>query len=217
MNGVHDMGGMHGLGPIDPLPKEPLFHHDWESRVLAMNIASPTRSNIDAGRHQRELIPGPEYLAMTYYEKWFRGLSERLISRGFATAEELASGHTVSGTPPATPHLKPDGVTAAMTRPGSYVREVTNAPLFAQGDRVRCLNLNPTGHTRLPRYVRGCVGEIETWHGAHVYPDSHAHDAGEDPRHLYGVRFSARELWGPDAHPRDSVRLDLWEPYLERA
>ena len=217
MNGVHDMGGMHGLGPIGPLPTEPLFHHDWESRVLAMNIASPTRSNIDAGRHQRELIPGPEYLAMTYYEKWFRGLSERLMLQGFATAEELASGHAAPGTSRAAPHLKPDSVAAAMTRPGSYVREVSNPPLFAPGDRVRALNLNPTGHTRLPRYARGRWGEIVSWYGAHVYPDSHAHDRGETPHHLYCVSFSARELWGPDAPARDSVRLDLWEPYLERA
>ena len=217
MNSVHDMGGMHGLGPISPLPAEPLFHHDWESRVLAMNIASPTRSNIDAGRHQRELIPGPEYLAMTYYEKWFRGLSERLMLQGFATAEELASGHAAPGAARATPRLLPDGVPAAMTRPGSYVREVSNPPLFAPGDRVRALNLNPTGHTRLPRYARGRWGEIVSWYGAHVYPDSHAHDRGETPHHLYCVSFSARELWGPDAPARDSVRLDLWEPYLERA
>ena len=60
MNGVHDMGGMHGMGPIVPEAEGPVFHHAWEGRVHAMTLASPTRGNIDAGRHQRELIPGPE-------------------------------------------------------------------------------------------------------------------------------------------------------------
>ena len=66
MNGVHDMGGMQGLGDIEPEPEGQAFHHDWEGRVHAMSLASPTRSNIDAGRHQRERIPGPEYLRMSY-------------------------------------------------------------------------------------------------------------------------------------------------------
>ena len=68
-----------------------------------------------------------------------------------------------------------------------------------------------------PRYVRGRVGVIERLHGAHVFPDTHAHGRGEDPHPLYSVSFGAQELWGPDAQARDSVRLDLWEPYLERA
>jgi nitrile hydratase len=108
-------------------------------------------------------------------------------------------------------------VATALTRRGSYAREAAAAPLFAPGDRVRCRNLHPTGHTRLPRYVRGHVGEVIHWHGAHVFPDAHAHGRGEDPRHLYTVRFSARELWGETANPRDTVHLDLSEPYLERA
>jgi nitrile hydratase len=216
VNGVHDMGGMANLGPIVSEPDEPVFHHAWESRVHAMTVASPTRGNIDAGRHQRELIPGPEYLAMTYYEKWFRSLSELLLKHGLVTPAELASGRADPEAPKATPRLVAAAVTAALTAPGSYVRDAA-APKFAIGDKVRARNLNPPGHTRLPRYVRGHVGVVSALHGAHVFPDAHAHGQGEDPRPLYTVSFAATELWGPDANPRDSVSLDLWEPYLERA
>jgi len=217
MNGVHDMGGMHGLGPIAPEADEPVFHAAWERRVHALVIASPTRGNIDAGRHRRELIPGPDYLRMTYYERWFAALCAMLLQGGAVTAEELASGVADPAAPKGTPRLAPDQVVPALSRSGSYLRDTAAAPAFSAGDRVRARNRHPTGHTRLPRYVRGRTGMIERCHGAHVFPDSHAHGGGEDPRPLYTVRFSASELWGPDAAARDSVSLDLWEPYLERA
>jgi len=216
VNGVHDMGGMQNLGAMVPEPEGSPFHADWEGRVHAMTVASPTRGNIDAGRHQREKIPGPEYLAMSYYEKWFRSLSELLVLRGLATRDELATGKAAPGAK-ATPYLLAEAVEPSLTRRGSYVRDVNAAPLFAPGDAVRARNLNPDGHTRLPRYARGRIGVVVAAHGAHVFPDSNAHGKGEDPHPLYTVRFTARELWGEAANPRDSVSLDLWEPYLERA
>ena len=217
MNGVHDMGGMHGLGPVAPEADEPVFHAAWEGRVLSLVIASPTRGNIDAGRHQRELIPGPDYLRMSYYEKWFAGLCAMLLDKGIVTPEELAAGRADPAAPKATPRLAADAVSAALSRQGSYERETTARPRFKPGDRVRTRNLHPRGHTRLPRYVRGREGVIERLHGVHVFPDSNAHGLGEAPRPLYLVRFAARELWGPDAPGGDSVSLDLWEPYLEPA
>jgi nitrile hydratase len=216
MNGVHDMGGMENLGPLVPEPEGTAFHETWEGRVHAMSVASPTRSNIDAGRHQREKIPGPEYLAMSYYEKWFRGLTELLVAHGFATWAEIGQGKAEPGFRPATPLLRAEEVAPRFMRRGSYVREGA-APAFAVGDAVRARDLNPHGHTRLPRYARGREGVVVALHGAHVFPDSHVHGQGEDPRPLYTVRFAARELWGDAANPRDSVCLDLWEPYLERA
>lgn len=216
MNGVHDMGGMHGLGPIQTEADEPVFHHGWEGRVHALTMASPTRANIDAGRHQRELIPGPEHLAMTYYEKWFRSLSELLVKHGLLTPEEIGRGRAEPG-PKGTPRFTGAEVPEIMARPASYLREAAAPPRFRIGEPVRCRNLNPTGHTRLPRYVRGRVGEVTAWHGPHVFPDANARGDGEDPRHLYTVRFRAWELWGEAANPRDSVSLDLWEPYLEQA
>ena len=218
MNGVHDMGGMHGLGPVDPEGEAaPVFHHRWEARTHAMVLASPTRGNIDVGRHRREKIPGPDYLRMTYYEKWLEGLCGLLMEQGLVGAEELATGRADPAAAKAEPRLNAAATPAAMRRAGSYVREAATPPAFAVGDAVRALNLHPAGHTRLPRYVRGRAGVIVIHHGAHVFPDSNAHDKGEDPRHLYTVSFTAQDLWGPDARAGDSVRLDLWEPYLERA
>jgi nitrile hydratase beta subunit len=216
VNGVHDMGGMENLGAVAPKADEPVFHHPWEGRVHALSVASPTRSNIDQGRHQREKIPGPEYLAMSYYEKWFRGLSQLLVKHGFVTPAEMATGRAASGAATALPLLSAEDVTPRFTRRGSYLRE-GGPPAFTEGDAVRARNLNPHGHTRLPRYVRGRQGVIVARRGVHVFPDSHAHGKGEDPHPLYTVRFAARELWGEAANPRDSVCLDLWEPYLERA
>lgn len=216
MNGVHDLGGMANMGPVAPEPGEPVFHHPWEGRVHALSVASPTRRNIDEGRHQRELIPGPAHLAMTYYEKWFAGLCDLLVKYGYATREEIAAGRAAPGSAKETPVLSADMVSARLSRRGSYLREAA-APAFAVGDRVRARNLNPPGHTRLPRYARGHLGVITASHGPHVFPDRHAHGHGEDPQPLYTVRFTAQELWGEAANPKDSVSLDLWEPYLERA
>ena len=216
MNGVHDLGGMENMGPVAPETDEPVFHQRWESRVHALVVASPTRRNIDEGRHQRELIPGPKYLTMSYYEKWFTGLCDLLVKYGYATRDEIAAGEAMPGFKPETPVLTADVVSERLGRRGSYVRDAA-PPRFALGDRVRAKNLNPHGHTRLPRYARGHVGVIVASHGAHVFPDSHAHGRGEDPQPLYTVRFTARELWGEAANPKDSVSLDLWEPYLERA
>lgn len=211
------MGGQHRLGSIVPEPEDPPFHAAWESRAHAMVIAAPTRGNIDAGRHQRERIPGATYLAMTYYERWFEGLRQMLLAGGFVSPEELTTAIADPAAPKASPRLTSAEVPTTLARAGFYLRSIAALPAFAVGDGVRARNLNPTGHTRLPRYARGRIGLVIHYHGAHVFPDRHAHGGGEDPQHLYTVRFSARELWGPDASPRDTVSLDLWEPYLERS
>ena len=208
MNGVHDMGGMHGLGPVAPDPAEPLFHAEWERRVLAMTLAMGAwgRWNIDASRHARESIQGDRYLAMTYYERWFEGLTKLIAASGLADE-----------TAPAGSPLTPDRVSVVTKHRSPYTRPETTPAAFAVGDRVRAKTINPLGHTRLPRYARGRVGVIASDHGVHVFPDSNAHGKGEDPRRLYGVRFTARELWGEAASDRDTVSLDLWEPYLDPA
>ena len=100
---------------------------------------------------------------------------------------------------------------------GIFTRTVETPPLFATGQRVRARNINPTGHTRLPRYVRGKVGVVQIHHGGHVFPDTNAHLQGEAPQHLYTVAFSMRELWGPEASARDEICVDLWESYLDPA
>jgi nitrile hydratase len=207
MNGVHDMGGMEGLGPLEIEPDEPVFHAPWEARVLALTLAVGAwgRWNIDASRHARERIPGPDYLAMTYYEKWLAGLTRLIEDSGLAAGDEVR-----------TPRLRAADVPAVLARGGLASRDVAGPGRFKVGEIVRARNLNPSGHTRLPRYARGHVGVIERDHGVHVLPDSNAHFRGENPEHLYGVRFTAAELWG-ETPGRDSVHLDLWDSYLDPA
>lgn len=215
MNGVHDMGGLENLGPLVPDTLAPAFHAAWQARAFAMVLASPSSGNIDAGRHARERIPGAEYLAMSYFERWFAGLCIELLEADLVTTTELATGRPAPSAALSTPRLSPEHVKPIFTRAGSFIRERAEPPQFAAGTQVRARDLNPHGHTRLPRYVRGRIGVVEQWHGAHVFPDSHAHGLGEDPQHLYGVRFAAQALWGAEADPRSSVRLDIWEPCLE--
>lgn len=219
MNGVHDMGGMHEMGPVTPEADEPVFHEPWEGRVLALNRATAAlgKWNIDASRHSIERIRPADYLRMTYYEKWLAGLITRLEESGLVTSAELQSGRPAPGATKATPPLTAGGVAAATGERGWFERPVNTPPRFAVGQQVRAKKINPTGHTRLPRYARGNVGVVDRVHGAHVFPDSNAHFRGESPQYLYSVRFSARELWGEAASSRDAVYIDLWDDYLEPA
>jgi nitrile hydratase len=108
-------------------------------------------------------------------------------------------------------------VPGAVATGGSTRVNAAVAPRFRKGDAVRTLMLNPPTHIRLPRYVRGKLGEIETDHGVFVFPDTSAHGMGEKPQHVYTVRFSAREVFGPGAGPLDSIHVDLWDDYLAPA
>jgi len=173
--------------------------------------------NIDASRHQRELIPPAEYLRMSYYEKWYGGLVELMVNKGLVTREEVASGRASAAAAKVQPALTADRV-LRLTAIGSPAnRETRTAPRFKVGDAIRARNIHPQGHTRLPRYARAKHGTINLVHGAFVFPDSNAAFQGENPQHLYSVRFAAQELWGDQAASRDAVYIDLWESYLEPA
>jgi nitrile hydratase len=217
MNGVHDMGGMHGFGPVKPEADEPVFHEPWEGRVLAIRRAAGAwrRWNIDSGRHSIETLPPADYLRFSYYEKWLASAIKLLLGAGLITQRELETGRRDPAIPVASPPLTADKVMPAILAGGPTARPTDARPRFATGELVRARNLNPAGHTRLPRYVRGRQGTIECHHGAHVFPDSNARSDGENPQFLYTVRFAARELWGDAANAADAVYVDLWEDYLE--
>ena len=217
MNGVHDMGGMEGLGAIQPEPNEPVFHERWEARMhaLAFAIGAWRKWNIDASRHARERIPAVDYLRMTYYEKWLAALVEQMIAAGLVTRAEVESGNPATESTKATPPLAAEMVPGLLAKGGAVNRTVPEAPRFNTGQTVRTRKIHPKGHTRLPRYDRGKQGVIERVHGAHVFPDSNAHFLGEAPQHLYSVRIEARELWGEAAGNREAVYLDLWDNYLD--
>jgi nitrile hydratase beta subunit len=216
MNGVHDMGGMHGMGPIQEEKNEPVFHERWEGRAYGLLFAMGSfgKWTLDALRHQIELIPPAEYLRMRYYEKWIAALVELMVKTDLVTRAEVESGKPAQGSPKMSPALTAD-IVPAMVAYGEPASHMQATPRFQTGQRVRTRNMHPVGHTRLPRYARGKLGTIDRDHGVFVFPDTNAHFLGEKPQHVYSVRFSARELWGEQGALHDSVYVDLWDDYLE--
>lgn len=214
MNGIHDCGGMMGFGPVVDEADEPVFHAPWEARMFALTSAMGDVGGwtLDEDRSAIESMHPLHYLATSYYEHWLHGLETLLVRQGLAAAAEIASGRMVAEPRPVTP-TPPGSVWGLIIAPSSYRRDVDNAPRFKAGDTVCARSLHPSGHTRLPRYLRGHAGTIVSHHGAHVFPDSNAAGQGENPQHLYTVRFTAAELWGSTT--RDAIHADLWEPYLE--
>ena len=191
MNGVHDLGGQHGHGPVVVEPDEPVFHEPWEGRVYALMSLVRRRGlfNLDEMRRAIETMPPADYLGSSYYQRWLDALERLLREKGVA-----------------------DGPAPALPPP---VEAPPANPRFKVGDRVRTRQFNPHHHTRLPRYARGRSGVIELVHGPYQLPDRRAHGEGSVWQPVYTVRFGARELWGEDGHARDSVAIDLWEEYLE--
>jgi nitrile hydratase beta subunit len=221
MNGAHDLGGMHGCGPIDAEPEatEPVFHAAWERRVLALTVAAGWLGqwSLDMTRHARERQLPVEYLRHSYYENWLVGLEKLLVERGLLTGGELATGKSdgLALLEIRERAIAGDRVRAVLAK-GSPTEMATKLkPCFKPGDRVRAINRHPIGHTREPRYVRGRTGAIHAHHGAHVFPDRSA-EGTREARHLYSVRFEAAELWG-ESTGNGAVYVDLWEDYLEPA
>ena len=216
MNSVHDMGGMHGFGPVEPEENEPVFHAAWEGRVLAMQRALGYTGTwtIDSSRAAQEGLPPQVYLSVSYYKRWALGLERLAIEHGLATAEELAAGHALEPARKLKRTLSAAEVDKVMTR-GTYSRPAPAPARFKPGDRVRAKNIHPETHTRLPRYARGHVGTIESVRGCHVFPDTVTTGRGEDPQWLYTVVFDGRELWGETYDPTVRISVEAWEPYLE--
>ncbi len=222
MHGIHDLGGMHGFGPINPEPEstEPVFHHPWEARVYAItrSLALLKLWNIDMSRHARERQNPIDYLRNSYYESWLAGLSTQLLESELLTPDELASGRPNSPAPKTLRDnaLRPEQIPNLPLAGPDYNRPAQTPPRFQPGDAVRARNQRVPGHTRQPRYTLGRTGTIHENYGAHIYPDLSAQGL-DQPSHLYSVRFTARELWGDSADPASTVYLDLFEDYLEPA
>jgi nitrile hydratase len=192
------MGGMEGFGRVIRETNEPVFHHPWERRIwtLAIALVAGPLGNIDEFRHAIERIPPSDYLTFSYYERWLHAVEGLYAEKGMSVGEsELVPVKTV----------------------GPSVSNQTAPQKFAVGDQVRARVIHQSGHTRLPRYVRGRHGRVVRDLGENVFPDTNAHHAGEHRQQLYTVEFSARELFGLELNPRDTVRLDLWADYLERS
>ncbi len=218
MNGGQDLGGMQGFGPVIEEANEPHFHADWEARVMAMVVAlgAAGQWNIDQSRHARETLSPGDYLTFPYYHIWLEGVQKLMLERGMVVEDELRDGRQSVDPVSVKRVLAVEDVNAVLMAGGPANRPEGHAAGFSVGDSVRTININPTGHTRLPRYARGKRGTVSAVLGYHVFPDSSGNGSGEDPQWLYQVRFAATELWGAQASLRDIVTLDLWEPHFEQ-
>lgn len=218
MNGIHDLGGMQGFGPIEREEHEPVFHAPWEGRVCAMMRAGLRLGlyNLDEFRWALERMDPARYLAAQYFEKWLSAIERLYTEKGVITRDDLDARvehprplSSRTGTPPDMGRvLNPAPSTARHT--------AAAPPRFHAGDHVVAKNIHPRTHTRLPRYVRGKRGVVDRVHGAYVLPDRSALGGPSDLEPVYSVRFDAQELWGAGAAPRDRVYIDLWESYLDK-
>lgn len=222
MDGIHDLGGKHGFGTVEPECDEPVFHHRWEARVFAMMRASVRAGvirNADQFRHAIERIDPGAYLTHGYYGRWLGGIETLLREAGTVSDAELRERIAALGGDPeaaaaARPRSQPEVIAYESVAAGSR-RDPARPPRFATGERVVTLRYPKSGHTRLPAYARGRTGTVIAGHGGWVFPDSNAHGYGEQPQHLYTVEFAGESLWGGEAEPGTSVTLDLFEDYLE--
>jgi nitrile hydratase beta subunit len=218
VDGIHDMGGMQGFGRVIPLHPGGPFAQPWEGKAFALGLLAIRASgtNLHAFRHAINRVPPAAYLS-GYYDRWLLGAQNLLADSGIVSDDEVRaraarlSGHDAEEPSPPEPH-KPD---MASGGPGN-LRSLETPPAFTVGDCVRTRDLDPAGHTRLPRYVRRRTGTVTAILPAQVFPDSAAHFVGEDPQHVYAVEFASDELWGPGAEPF-SLTIDLYESYLEPA
>lgn len=222
MNGIHDLGGMHGFGPVVPKADEPVFHEAWEGLVFA--IVQTTRGlglyNVDEFRHAIERMEPVHYLEASYYERWLTSAETNLIEKGIVTRREIDERMGLLRARPETPspiRENPDVRTRARAgQPHDWPpRFDSRGQRFAVGDAVTVRNLNPAGHTRVPRYVRGKRGVVAAVRGLQSLPDARAHGQDAPPESVYSVRFDARELWGDAADAAQTLSIDLWESYLE--
>ena len=206
VDGVHDLGGKIGFGPVDRTAAEPAFHEPWEGRVFGLATGSMVAGlfGTPSFRHGIERMDGVHYLTSSYFEHWLTGLGTLLVETGTCSPDELVAG---TGSFPLSRPVHPDPVLFAGPAQAR----------FAVGDDVRVLDRHPTGHTRCPDYVRSHVGVVIRVDAPTNVPDLEAHQAVLVTEPTYGVRFACRELWGADAGPGESVTVDLYDRYLERA
>jgi nitrile hydratase beta subunit len=206
VDGIHDLGGMQGLGPVAHSPAEPVFHHRWQAvaRVLMEVVAGAAEASGGEFRHSIERMEPGHYLTSDYYEHWLTAAATLAVEHGLVTHADLEA-RAGGRFPLSGPVLAPPVVDAG---PG------LDQPRFAVGDRVRVREWHPPGHTRCPRYIRGKAGTVARVDGTHSVPDIEAHGTVRRYEPTYSIRFDADELWR-DGQGDVSVHVDLWDSYLE--
>jgi nitrile hydratase beta subunit len=223
MDGIHDLGGMHGFGEVEREENEPPFHARWEAIVVASFRATRGAGlfNIDEFRHAIERMDPADYLTLSHWARWLDGLVRLLTEKSIIDRADIdARSEILTDHPDTTPPASPPSEKITMPKnpaPATSFRDSTAPPRFKIGDPVLTKVDHRRGHTRLPRYARGRRGVVAAQRGVNVFPDTNAHGLGEHPQHLYSVCFTAIELWGPAAEPNQVVHIDLWESYLQPA
>jgi nitrile hydratase subunit beta len=216
MDGVHDLGGREGFGPIAGKADEKVIHADWEIRDFAIkqSAAAGQSWTIDWFRHCRELTDPIDYLTRPYYDQWLTTLVAQLIDEGYLTLDEVKTGAAAFTPKPSVPPQSAEAARGFVKWPRRFAVSVNAPPRFAIGERVRCRLDGGSGHTRLPQYVRGRAGTVDAHHGGHALPDAGAHGEHRG-EHLYTVGFASADLWPEARGTADRVFVDLWESYLE--
>lgn len=214
MDGTHDLGGRQGFGPVPVETGDEPFHYDWEWRMWALARAGIAHGiTIDWFRHGLERMVPKDYLSFRYFEKWCTNYLMLLIDNRAVTIDEVLSGHVEKPDTPAPAKSLHDVLQGNRSGCVNFATASDTPPRFAVGDVVTTKRLMPADHTRLPGYARDAKGTVIVWHGAHALADKGAQGIHEGD-HLYTVSFTARELWGEEANPRDTVMLELWECYF---
>jgi nitrile hydratase subunit beta len=226
MNGVHDLGGTDGMGPVVVPENEPVWRAEWEKAAFAL-FSTNFRAGlfgVDAFRYGIERMAPAEYLTTPYYEHWVHTAEHYASKAGVIDEAELDARtqyyleHPDEPLPDRKDPELMEFVELAVKHGAPARRESDKAPAFAVGDRVTVVADSPKGHTRKARYVRGRTGVIEMAHGTFIYPDSAGNGGGDAPEHVYTVKFTNAELWGADyAEPNGVVYFDVWEPYIVHA
>ena len=204
MDGIHDLGGKQGFGPVRHSPDARAFHAPWEVRVNALYGLAVRLGifNMDEYRHAIERMEPRHYLSAGYYERTLTSLATLCVEKGVMTREELE--RRAGGLFP----LAPPGAPGRSNR--------TEREAFAVGDRVHVRADHVPGHVRMPAYIRGKSGVVVGVSPAYPFPDAHAHGVEADDEPTYDVRFSSSELW-PDSADAAFVHVGVFESYLERA
>ena len=226
MDGIHDLGGKQGFGEVALDAENISLPEHWQGFVFALVntlMRVGVAANIDHFRHAVERIDPAAYLSDGYYGRWLGAAETLLIEGGVVDQTDIDRRvNELSGEQPpacaARPRPLPDKFPAQDSESElapTAEREVDRAARFNVGDRVTTVRNGSSGHTRLPGYARGSVGEVVTVHNAWVFPDTHAHTGNEAPQYLYTVRFEGEALYGKDCESGLFVNLDLFEPYLQ--
>jgi len=216
MDTLHDLGGKQGFGPVPVQTGDAPFQHDWERRMWALARAGIAHDiTIDWFRHGLERMVPADYLTYSYFQKWATNYLMLLVDNGAVTLPEVMAGHVGKRSPAADVLSVNQVLKRNQGGNVSFAMDAASAPAFAVGDVVLTKRRIDAPHTRLPAYARSARGTVIAQHGGHAMPDKGALGLHEG-EHLYTVAFTAPELWGDSANPRDSVTLELWESYLVR-